>query len=791
MALEICATLLDTPEARNYLDKLANAKGPLYLKDGVIKEANCLLGGASLGLLPAKKRAEYRAAMDRIATAMNQVYGQCPSLEGLQCINGANLAIIKQTAQEANQQQMDSFMQSVRQEFGDFAQQHVTELKESIQYKHGLPISKEYQDQIRAGIHHTKELALDGLTELYKKDLSADHMFTRIKQIPHYDAMLKKSFGLGNDFTVKVHTSQVLAQFEDQKGHYNLPRLQQSMRQTPGFENFNAERFMKVVLLFHDIGKGEAYSERRPFDQHAFTLPIMKEAMIHIGFSEQEVRLATNLVDHDLLGEWQVGKRHDVREVLSAMRALAQDSGVKPRDFLAMQKLFYISDASSYEGIRTSYMERSPVGKLRFAKNNRTAELLHTFSVEHGRVDEETIQLLLLPASLVTGGGAHPLEVFRQDFSGKGYNVYDVSRSILDNRAKLQTVVDSLPDALKPLGKARLDEALEMATCAMTMNADRWTPAHTQGVIVARMEIRAAGIPELLPDKLSGTSSEDIYFGKFTELPQLRGPNSATDNFYQLVDAKGGSSHLLQDLGQCQMISSWCPTSLAVKGYLYKSRAVSEERYYMATTDQYGKITDKPAECYNYFAHAPSDYWDSLNNEIFNKDANIFKIAKERKMDTLQNSIDSTSLFDTSIRYQIAMQMEMFSNIDFQGNDRKNGQVTIHRVEGIGVLDLYGISTDQVGSRRRGVMKRGAYDSGSIICPVMGAGGSDATVQVIPYHRIVNSFLLGAQSSGQGGMSDKSILHADAQREVMFMTDGIETTYEGKGNDLATEFMNR
>ena len=131
--------------------------------------------------------------------------------------------------------------------------------------------------------------------------------------------------------------------------------------------------------------------------------------------------------------------------------------------------------------------------------------------------------------------------------------------------------------------------------------------------------------------------------------------------------------------------------------------------------------------------------------------------------------------------------MEMLANFDFPGNDRTSGQVVIHRVECGGVLAMYGIDDSQPGSH--GVMKRGAYDSGSIICPVLGAGGSYATTQIIPHHRVIGSFFLGAQSSTQGPMSGVSILHTDMQREIMFRTDGIETTYVGDGNSLAQQFM--
>ena len=476
-------------------------------------------------------------------------------------------------------------------------------------------------------------------------------------------------------------------------------------------------------------------------------------------------------------------------EVRGALRALAQDSGIPMNDFLVMQKLFYVSDASSYKGIREGLMETDANGKLHF-KENLTDDLIVSIRGQFGEIGDMAASLLFSRRELA-GGEKHPIALFNQDFSGKSYNFYDMADFILNNQATLAEGVAGLPEEFRALAQARLNEAVEMAQCAKTMGADRWTPDHTQGVIVARMEIRKSGISEMLPRTLSGASGENVYFGELEGLASLRGPGSPTDKFYALVDAKGGSSHLLQVMGQCQVVTSWCPTSLALKGYLNQSRSVSEGHYYMAQHDQHGQVTDKPGECYDRFSHAPREYWTGLNQGLFSPGGNhddktIAAVAATRGGVPAQRTGDS-NMFDLSVRYQLAMQMEMLSNFDFPGNDPANGQLVIHRVECGGVMGLYGIDDSQPGSH--GVMKRGTYDAGSIICPVLGAGGSLATVQTIPYHRVINSFFLGAQSSSQGGMSGTSLLHTDMQREILFMTDGIETTYVGDGQQLAREFM--
>ena len=786
MAIELSVQQLRGDQSSASLDSLTGAGGTLYLKDGVIQESKFSLGRAFLGLFSSTVRQENQAALNELRNASTRIYGQTLQ-EGASKLSGRDLGTFIQAARETNRTRMDSFVSKMQAEYGRFAQGDTAALTASQTYTHGLAPDADMQAaQARIKQAETQELSQLG-ARLRNEDLTPEQFITELKNFPHFQHLLDLDFALGKDFTIGVHTQQVLGQFESQKGHYDLAGVQTHLRQVKGFENFEAERFMKVVLAFHDIGKGEAVRQGK--DQHAVTVPILKEAMAKMGFPEEQIRLAANLVDNDLLGEWQVGRRHSVTEVRGALRGLAQDSGIPMRDYLVMQKLFYISDASSYEPIRASFMEADGNGKLHFKENN-TDTLLTSIGEQHGQVAGLTAGLLFSREELLAGD-TYPISLFNQDFAGKGYNFYDMARSILDNQARLSEVIDTLPEEFKATATARLNEAVEMARCAQTMDADRWSPDHTQGVIVARMEIRKDGISGMLPRTLSGDNGDEVYLGNLHGLASLRGPGSPTDKFYALVDAKGGSSHLLQVLGQCQMVSSWCPTSLALKGYLHESRSLSAERYYMADHDQHGSVTDKPGECYARFAHAPRDYWTGMNRDLFapggNHDNQAFAaVQSTRQPATFAPTADS-KMFDLSVRYQLAMQMEMLANFDFPGNDRTSGQVVIHRVECGGVLAMYGIDDSQPGSH--GVMKRGTYDSGSIICPVLGAGGAYATTQTIPYHRVIGSFFLGAQSSTQGPMSGVSIMHTDAQREITFMTDGIETTYVGDGNSLALKFM--
>lgn len=761
------------------LDSLQQKSGTLYLQDGQIKESKWSLGRSILGIFSESVRTQNENALTAIKTAMSRTYGAVPSTsQGLSSIKGGGIERLR------NRAKMEGFIGKMSQEYGRFASKELEMLRGSREFQGSLSISDESLGQLRDSIVGKEARALKQVGAMLREhDLSGSEVLKAMRTIPRFEALFNGDFGLGKDFTVGVHTGQVMDQYEGQKEHYDLDGLQTSMRQRPGFEDFNADRFMKTVVAFHDIGKSLCGGDNAR--QHEFTLPILRESMEKMGFSEQEVRLAANLVNNDLLGEWQVGKTHDVGTVRSGLRSLAQDSGVSLKDYLTMQKLFYISDSSSYEPIRESFMEAGQGGKLRFSEN-RTDDVLKSFKTEHGKLGTLVGSTLLNPTALANGI-KHPIDLFSADLSGTGHNIYDMSRLLVENKEELQSAIDQLePEDLRPTAQARLDQALAMAEFSLKMDADHWTPDHTKGVVVARLNIRQSGITDLLPRKIGADNGDKAYFGELSGMDGLRGKGSVTDKFYELVDSKGGSSKLLQSTGQCQVASSWCPTSMAIKGYLIRSRAVSDSHYFQATSDQHGPVTIKPGECYEKFAHAPREFWSDLASHVTDLGGQneVFKAVDKTKGD-VQPGTEGTRMFDTSIQYQLAMQMEMLENFDFPGNDPKGGTLDLYRVEGDGILKMYGI--ENVGDT--GVMKRGASDSASILCPVLGAGGKDATITKVPHHRIVNTFFLGAQHSDDGPFSETSTMLTNMQREVLFISDGLQTKFLGEGEPLARDYM--
>ena len=73
MAIELNVSQLQTDQTNASLDSLAQAKGTLYVKNGVIQESKHPLGRAFLGLFSKTIRQENKAALDAVQSAVERV----------------------------------------------------------------------------------------------------------------------------------------------------------------------------------------------------------------------------------------------------------------------------------------------------------------------------------------------------------------------------------------------------------------------------------------------------------------------------------------------------------------------------------------------------------------------------------------------------------------------------------------------------------------------------------------------------------------------------------------------
>ncbi len=163
------------------------------------------------------------------------------------------------------------------------------------------------------------------------------------KMSPYLKLLLQRDAKVRERYTVGEHTDRVLKQYRSQVGHYDLDRIQKSY---PELGNLNT--LMLTMIALHDIGKSLGNRE----DQHYFTVPILIHFLTLWGFNENQVRLAKELVDHDLIGEMIQGKgRRTPHTVYTVIVEKAKQTGLSTQDFFDLQTLFYTSDASSYPSL--------------------------------------------------------------------------------------------------------------------------------------------------------------------------------------------------------------------------------------------------------------------------------------------------------------------------------------------------------------------------------------------------------------------------------------------------------
>lgn len=320
------------------------------------------------------------AARKTIADQVSKYYGV---QDKISVSSAHDLRKVLAAAKKANRQKVDKLLNSLEGKYPLVEKELAAEVRNSSIYRLGLnpdglaaSVDAEALERTNAyaRIKRIDQQANDQFkligNELRTRDFSGREVIAKLSTIPKIKALFQGWNGNEMNLTVGQHTQGVLDQFEDQKSHYQLNLVNEQLQSLPGFENFDAERFMKVFLALHDIGKsiGEHTSE-----QHEYTVPILCESMHQMGFSEGEIRLAVALVRHNFVGDLQLGgRRRGADEELSRAAAFAEmvmevaDEAEIPREaFLQLQLLFYISDCSSYPSIRNK-MKKDTSGKLAF-----------------------------------------------------------------------------------------------------------------------------------------------------------------------------------------------------------------------------------------------------------------------------------------------------------------------------------------------------------------------------------------------------------------------------------------
>jgi hypothetical protein len=155
--------------------------------------------------------------------------------------------------------------------------------------------------------------------------------------------------------SIESHTKDVLKQWKTQL----TPQEFQDISQRSGID---VEALMNVALPLHDIGKPQAIAAGDKTMQHSHTVPIMRDILQKEGFDPEDIELATELFNHDMIGGLLQGSsKYTPQQVADELVKKAEKVGLDPSDFAKLQLAFFQADASSYPFV-TQYMKQQPNG---------------------------------------------------------------------------------------------------------------------------------------------------------------------------------------------------------------------------------------------------------------------------------------------------------------------------------------------------------------------------------------------------------------------------------------------
>ncbi|GEM_PF-5088787 len=215
--------------------------------------------------------------------------------------------------------------------------------------------------RLRISIEEAKLQAIETLNSQFKIILAQPKangnqiMEVMAGQFNDLNPLFEADAGVAEGYTIRQHNNLIYSVYNDQAGYY-LPHLK-----VP--EGVELDPLMKATIALHDIGKPEAIAAGNKLNQHLYTIPILEQKLRELGFSEQEVKIAKNIVDNDALGEL-AQKVISPKEAYGQLTLLAKNSEMDIADYYELQKLFFTSDAASYPVLRKNVFNQLKDGKL-------------------------------------------------------------------------------------------------------------------------------------------------------------------------------------------------------------------------------------------------------------------------------------------------------------------------------------------------------------------------------------------------------------------------------------------
>lgn len=180
---------------------------------------------------------------------------------------------------------------------------------------------------------------------------SPQDLFSVIKQeYPYLNVLLASSAQVWEMETIEDHVRKVLAIAQIVKAAYQIDELPEEDARL-----VNVKGLMNVLLLMHDIGKGLG----RKVDQYELHKPVVTHFLKAWGYSEFEVKRATELLMSDAVGLMIQGKV-GIKDTFASLRRKAARANVSLNTFVRLHMLYYSADAGSYDSVRAAVFSSRP-----------------------------------------------------------------------------------------------------------------------------------------------------------------------------------------------------------------------------------------------------------------------------------------------------------------------------------------------------------------------------------------------------------------------------------------------
>lgn len=159
-----------------------------------------------------------------------------------------------------------------------------------------------------------------------------------------YNYSYEFSAGGTRVLSVHDHTLATTARFlkDYPYNKKNLERLDLSY-------SIKSRNLLLTTLLIHDVGKAYAYDEGRSSFQDKYNGPLVKALLnMIVSLNPLEKRISYELILNSQVGDLLQSKI-GYKNFLSNSRLVSRRLGLKLSDYLLLSKIFFLSDAGSYE----------------------------------------------------------------------------------------------------------------------------------------------------------------------------------------------------------------------------------------------------------------------------------------------------------------------------------------------------------------------------------------------------------------------------------------------------------